>query len=118
MRPVELIDDIIIEPVDPTMGVSSGFAGFFGVVIFLMVIGVIFSAVVAYRKYRILRDAGTDPFTVDAAVAAKVLKSDVLAAPAPARSIEERLRELDDLLARGVITADEHREARAAALRD
>ncbi|WEK14697.1 MAG: SHOCT domain-containing protein [Candidatus Microbacterium phytovorans] len=118
MRAAELIDDIIIEPVDPTMGASAGFAGFFGVVVLLMVIGVIFSAVVGYRKYRILRDAGTDPFTVDAALAAKVLKSDVLAAPAAARSIEERLRELDDLLARGVITADEHREARAAALRD
>lgn len=107
--------------VTPGMDMNAGFVGFFGLVLLLVVAGVIFSVVVGVRKYRILKDAGADPFTVDAAVAAKVLRSDVLrpsSTDVPAtRSLEERLRELDDLFARGVITEDEHREARAAALR-
>jgi len=105
------------ETVDGTVGVVQGFAG---LVTVLVIGGIVFSIVVGVRKYRILRDAGADPFTVDAAVAAKVLKSDMLApgTPQPAeRSVEERLRELDDLRGRGVITDDEHREARAAVLR-
>jgi hypothetical protein len=102
-------DGVIVDPGvgDPMMGMSTGMEGAFGLVLILVVAGVIFSI-------------GTDPFTVDAAVAAKVLKSDMLAPPAasaPARSVEERLGELDDLFARGVISADEHREARAALLR-
>ena len=108
--------------VTPGMGMSTGIEGFFGIVLLLIVGGAIFSVVVGVRKYRILKDAGADPFTVDAAVAAKVLRSDVLRPTSAeqgtgARSLEERLRELDDLFARGVISEDEHREARAAALR-
>jgi hypothetical protein len=122
MRADDFPDGVIVDPGvgDPMMGMSTGMEGAFGLVLILVVAGVIFSIVVGARKYRILRDAGTDPFTVDAAVAAKVLKSDMLAPPAasaPARSVEERLGELDDLFARGVISADEHREARAALLR-
>ncbi|CAI9386682.1 SHOCT domain-containing protein [Microbacterium sp. T2.11-28] len=119
MRTAGLVDDPVIDPT--TMGAATGMGGFIGLFVVLFIGAAIFSAVVGIRKYRILRDAGTDPFTVDAAVAAKVLRSDVLRGsdePATApRSIEERLAELDGLLARGVITADEHREARAAVLR-
>jgi len=87
----------------------------------------VFGIVVAVRKHRILKDAGVDPFTVDAAIAAKVLRSDAFSSstrtpspepsPEPALTIEMRLAELDDLRSRGVITEDEHREARAAVLR-
>lgn len=109
--------------VTPGTDMTAGVEGLFGLVLVLFIGGAIFSAIVGFRKYRILKDAGADPFTVDAAVAAKVLRSDVLRPSgsqepeAPARSLEERLKELDDLLARGIITPDEHREARAAALR-
>lgn len=93
-----------------------------------MIIAVaVFGIVVAVRKHRILKDAGVDPFTVDAAIAAKVLRSDAFSsstrtpspepAAEPAPTIEMRLAELDDLRSRGVITEDEHREARAAVLR-
>lgn len=89
-----------------------------------MIIAVaVFGIVVAVRKHRILKDAGVDPFTVDAAIAAKVLRSDAFSSstrtpsPEPAPTIEMRLAELDDLRSRGVITEDEHREARAAVLR-
>ena len=36
----------------------------------------------------------------------------------PARTVEERLAELDDLHSRGVISDDEHRDARAKILSD
>jgi len=120
MRAADVVDPVIGPP-SLGAGAGTGMEGFVGL-FFLLFVGVaIFSAVVGIRKYRILRDAGTDPFTVDAAVAAKVLTSDVLRGSderaTAERSIEERLAELDGLRARGVITADEHREARAAVLR-
>lgn len=96
---------------------ATGMEGIGGLFLFLFVIAAIVSIIVGIRKFRILRRAGTDPFTVDAAVAAKVLQSDLLAGGRPVRSIEERLRELDGLRARGVITEEEHRDARAAVLR-
>ncbi|MFJ6679098.1 SHOCT domain-containing protein [Microbacterium sp. NPDC091382] len=112
---------------DPGMpGTDMGAAGdafsvFFGVVIVLMIAGGVFTFVVAMRKRRVLRDAGIDPFTVDAAIAAKVLRSDLLAPSTPsspaAPTIEMRLAELDELRSRGIISEDEHRDARAAVLR-
>ncbi|MDT3331016.1 SHOCT domain-containing protein [Microbacterium aquilitoris] len=102
-------------------GAGDAFSAFFGLAVVLVIAGAVFSVVVAARKRRILRDAGIDPFTVDAAIAAKVLRSDLLAPSTPAAqvapSIEKRLAELDDLRARGVISEDEHREARAAVLK-
>lgn len=119
MRAADIVDDPVIGP--SSMGATSGMEGFLGLFVLLFIGAAVFSAVVGIRKYRILRDAGTDPFTVDAAVAAKVLRSDMLRdseeRAVEERSMEERLAELDGLLARGVITADEHREARAAVLR-
>lgn len=107
-------------------GMASGFSAVFGLILVLGIGATIFGLIVRARKYRILHDAGIDPLTVDAQIAAKVLRSDVLAptppesavaTPPPAASIEERLAELDDLRARGVISDDEHRDARAAVLR-
>ncbi|HCJ49344.1 MAG TPA: hypothetical protein DHW40_08455 [Microbacterium sp.] len=104
-------------------GVESGFSVVFVLIALVVIGGVIFSTVVGMRKYRVLKDAGVDPLTVDAAIAAKVLRSDVLAptatpaALAPEKTLEVRLAELDDLHARGVISDDEHRDARSAALR-
>ncbi|MFI8631683.1 SHOCT domain-containing protein [Microbacterium sp. NPDC077663] len=105
---------------------ASGFSAMVGLVIVLGIVGAIFGLVIRARKYRILSDAGIDPFTVDAQIAARVLRSDVLApAPtetvadtaAPPPTIEQRLIELDDLRSRGIISDEEHREARAAVLR-
>lgn len=112
MRAADVPDDFV----SPGMAASTGMEGFFGLFVVVFVGVAIFSIVVGIRKYRILHDAGADPFTVDAAVAAKVLKSDMLN-PSAGRSVEERLAELDGLLARGVISDEEHREARAAVLR-
>ncbi|MGA6126769.1 MULTISPECIES: SHOCT domain-containing protein [unclassified Microbacterium] len=118
---------------DPTGmdGMASGFSAVFGLVLVLGIVGAVFGLVIRARKYRILSDAGIDPLTVDAQIAAKVLRSDALApaasepavatppaAPTPAvPTIEQRLIELDGLRARGIISEEEHREARAAVLK-
>jgi len=107
---------------DGFSGAQTAFTGVFGVVLVVVLIGMVFGIVVAVRKYLLLKRAGHDPFTVDAAIAAKVLNSDMLrpgtAVPddSPARTIEQRLAEVDDLHARGVISADERIAARAAIL--
>lgn len=116
-------------PVDPggemfdPLGGAPGFMAGFGVIFVVVMIAVavvfVISIITAVRKYRVLKDAGVDPLTVDAAIAAKVLRSGALAEQAPASpppSTEQRLAELDDLRARGVISEEEHRAARAAAL--
>lgn len=118
---------------DPTGmdGMASGFSAVFGLVLVLGIVGAVFGLVIRARKYRILSDAGIDPLTVDAQIAAKVLRSDALAPAAsepavatpPAAptlavpTIEQRLIELDGLRARGIISDEEHREARAAVLK-
>lgn len=118
---------------DPTGmdGMASGFSAVFGLVLVLGIVGAVFGLVIRARKYRILSDAGIDPLTADAQIAAKVLRSDALApaasepavatppaAPTPAvPTIEQRLIELDGLRARGIISDEEHREARAAVLK-
>ena len=60
------------------------------------------------------RRKGISPLTSQVDLAARLLQSRALQ---PDRSLDERLVELDDLAARGVISTDEHREARAAVLR-
>lgn len=110
--------DPFYPPADPTMsGAVTGFSTIFVIVATIVVLGFVFAIVVGVRKYQLLRREGVDPLTVDAALAAKVLKSDALRpADGGAPTIETRLREVDDLRARGVISEDEHRAARAAIL--
>ena len=81
------------------------------VVMFVAVVLVI--AVSAGRSRRALKDAGLDPLAAEAQLAAQAAHSRLLA---PQRSLEERLRELDDLAARGVITAEEKAATRARLL--
>ena len=59
------------------------------------------------------RELGHDPLTMQTELAARAMDSGLLA---PQKSLEARLAELDDLRARGVITAEEHAKARADAL--
>lgn len=105
-----------------TSGMAAGFSIVFTLAILAVVAGIAFSIFVAVRKYRVIKRSGHDPFTVDAAVAAKVLNSDLLRPgtavddAAPAKSLEQRLAEVDELHARGVISDGERVAARAAIL--
>ncbi len=67
----------------------------------------------ARRNLKVMRDAGVDdPMTAGGQIAARVAQGRLL----EGASTEDRIRELDDLLARGVISADEHANARRRAL--
>lgn len=89
------------------------FAVFLGVFVVLFVLVVAFMVTSATRGRRVLKQAGLDPLAAEAQLAARAAGSQLLA---PQRSLEERLRELDDLRSRGVITDAEHATARATAL--
>lgn len=73
-------------------------------------------AVVVLTVYRARRMAarGQNPLTVQEDIAYRAVQSRAFA---PTRPLEQRLAELDDLHRRGVISDDEHRTARAEALR-
>lgn len=81
-----------------------------------VVVGIGFVVVIALAIYRGTRMAnrGQNPLTLQEDIAYKAMQSRTLA---PVRPLEQRLAELDDLHRRGVITDDEHRSARAEALR-
>lgn len=97
-------------------GVQSGIA-IIGVLLVLMII---VGAVISIRKYRLLKSRGIDPFTVDARIAAQLIESPLLAPDSPVApqtaSLEDRLRELDSLRERNLISEEERRAARAALL--
>lgn len=100
------------------MGIGAGVVG--GVfALFFVVFAIVFVGVLALiitsvlRSRRVLKDAGLDPLAAEAEMVALAAHSRVLA---PQRTLESRLAELDDLAARGVISADEHAAARARAL--
>jgi hypothetical protein len=88
------------------------------VVLFVVVglfILVVFAGVVTslLRSRRVLRDNGLDPLAAPAELAVRLARGPLAA---PAKSLEARLAELDDLRRRGLITDAEHAEARRAAL--
>ncbi|PCN47775.1 hypothetical protein Csp2054_10410 [Curtobacterium sp. 'Ferrero'] len=93
------------------------FVGAFGALfgIASVVVGLGFVAVIVTVVVRSSRMAkrGQNPFTLQEDLAHQAMQSQAFA---PATSLEQRLAELDDLHARGVISDDEHRAARADAL--
>ncbi len=134
-------DPTFPDPSGPAFSEGSGMLGFgpgeamlvFGLIVAIIVlIGVIGTL----RRRRALLDAGLDPrLAPQEQLAARLaqqqrqqqrggprppseLSPGVGGAAAPQRTLEERLRELDDLLRREVITAEEHAKARAEVLRD
>ena len=60
-----------------------------------------------------LRKSGINPLTAQADIINKVMASQALS---PSTSLEDRLAELDRLLAQGAISPQEHESARAAVL--
>ena len=103
-------------PIDPLGGFGLLGAAF-GVI--FVVVGLAVAAGFAFTIYSIVRNAskvaraGHDPLTLQTDLAVKALDSSLLAEKA---SIEDRLRETDDLFARKVITEVEHTAARTAIL--
>jgi hypothetical protein len=92
-------------------GGSTGFPSWF---IALFVIVAIFIVATAIWRFSVLRSGGLNPVVAREQLEVKLNQSLTPAPPpADAKSIEERLAELDDLHNRGVITADELSAGRA-----
>lgn len=88
----------------------------------LVVLAIIIAAVKTQSKRKqALQQAGLNPYLTGDEQIAAAHRARSASAPvpaAPARSVEERLAELDDLLGREKITADEHARARLHVLTD
>ena len=81
----------------------------------VFIIAVAFGVTSAVRSRKVLRDAGLDPMAAQAELAARLARGPLAG---PAKSLEQRLIELDDLHRRGLITDAEHGAARSAALNE
>lgn len=92
----------------PDDGAFDLFSVAFAVVGVLVLAGFLFVGYAMVRSARAARRAGIDPFTSDAQLLAQAVSG--------RPGIEQRLRELDDLHRRGVISAEEHRAGRTAAI--
>jgi hypothetical protein len=90
-----------------------GFIGLFVVMAVLVAIGFAINIVRSVARYSTLRSGGLNPFVAREQLEAKLNQSSVIA---PAKTLEQRLTELDDLRDRGVITEDERAAARAKVL--
>jgi hypothetical protein len=91
--------------------VNSGFPGWFiGLFVIIALVGIGSSI----WRYSVLRRGGLNPFVARQQLEAK-LNQNLPATPpaATAKSVEERLAELDDLHRRGVITDEELTAGRA-----
>jgi hypothetical protein len=92
---------------------ETAFLAAFGLALIAVVAVTVFVIVAIVRNRNALKAGGLDPVTAQSELAVKLANSELLA---PYASLENRLAELADLQARGVISADEHSTARARLL--
>ena len=81
---------------------------FFAVVVSFIGVVFLFMVYAGVRNWRVMKAKGVDPITAQAEITARMATGRIVEGP----SVEQRLRELDDLHSRGVISDDEHREGR------
>ena len=82
----------------------------FTIVPVLIALGFVVVIATAVYRFFAARKAGLDPIAGDIQLMGAAKDSELLA---PSRSLEERLAEIDALLAAGTISQDEHDAARA-----
>lgn len=120
LQQLGISEDTVVEPDTFDLFGSTGTEGLFDAVPVIMVIFAIlfvlflgFIIFVMIRNYKASKNAGRDFFTLETDLATRALNSQILA---PQKSLEQKLRELDDLYARKVITHEEFTAARSKAL--
>ncbi|WP_395819342.1 SHOCT domain-containing protein [Curtobacterium flaccumfaciens] len=86
----------------------------FGVVAALAILTTLTIVILSLYRGKRMADRGQNPLTMQEDIAYQAMQSRTFA---PDKPLEQRLAELDDLHARGVISDEEHRSARAEALR-
>jgi hypothetical protein len=127
----ELMDPTLGDPtfIDPS---DAAFSGMFGLVVFLVVVGIVVSVVMSLRRARTLHRAGIDPLDPDTDMQVRLANrlgspsragttprpsvATTTTAPARERSVQDRLAEVDRLHAAGTITTQEHDAARGRIL--
>jgi hypothetical protein len=82
----------------------------FAIVPVIIIVGFVVVIGTAIYRFYAARREGLDPLAGDIQLMGAAKQSQMLA---PERSLEERLAEIDTLLAAGTITQDEHDAARA-----
>lgn len=96
-------------------GLFDGWFGIaFGVVAALAILTTLTIVILSLYRGKRMADRGQNPLTMQEDIAYQAMQSRTFA---PDKPLEQRLAELDDLHARGVISDEEHRSARAEALR-
>ena len=100
----------------PSDGPPTFFLVAFALVALVVLGGMVLVVVVALRNRKVLKDAGLDPLTAEAQLAVRFAHSGLLSPAASPATLEQRLAELADLHARGVISDEELAAARAKAL--
>ena len=93
---------------------DSSFDFMFTLVPVLIGIGFVVTIIIAVMNWKKAADAGVNPLTMETEAMTTLIKSKALA---PEKNLEARLKEVDDLLARGVISAAEHATARTEILK-
>ncbi len=88
----------------------------FGVILVLVIAVFAYVIYATIRNRRALRRAGHDPVTIQADLADRVLRSDLLSSGPRDQGLEQRLAEVDRLHAAGTISDEERTAARARIL--
>ncbi len=94
---------------------SGAFDAMFTIVPVIIVLGFVFVIGSMIYRFFAARREGFDPLAADIQMAAKARDSKLLAED---RTVDERLAEVDGLLAAGRISPDEHKAARLKILGD
>jgi len=92
---------------------DAGAGAMFTIVPIIIALGFVWVIGTIVYRFFAARRAGFDPLAADIQMAAKARDSKLLAED---RSVEDRLAEVDRLLAEGTISSDEHKAARARIL--
>lgn len=102
---------------EPSIATSPpGFMGVFFVIFGVLFVAVVVVIVVAWtRNWRAARRAGLDPLAAQTQVAGRLYNSGALAA---ARSPQQRLAELEELRAKGLVAQAEYDQIRSRILAD
>ena len=90
----------------PSPGIPGWFVAIVVVVVLVGIIG-------GFARFAALRKGGLNPFVAREQLEARLAQSQLLSPPPTAKTTEQRLTEVDDLHARGVITDEERAAARA-----
>ena len=93
-------------------GAMDRFSVFFTAIIVFIGLVFVFVLYAGAKNWRAMRAKGIDPITAQAEITARMATGKLIEGP----SIEDKLRELDDLHSRGLISDDEHRTGRSRVL--